>query len=200
MKKVFFTLFLFICPFLSAEMKVLALSGSTRTDSYNKMLVQDAAKIARGMGATVTIIDLKDYPMPYYDRDVEVKGMPKNVKKFRDLMVQSDAVIISTPEYNASVPAVLKNALDWASRSEDGKHSNDAFEGKRFALMSASPGKGGGARALAHLRVIIEDVDGTVVEDQVSITQAHKYFSQKDRAENPQLKAEIAQLLGDKDE
>lgn len=184
---------------LSAEMKVLAFAGSTRAESYNKKLVNEAAEMARQMGATVTVIDLKDYSMPFYDADAETQqGMPKNAKRFRELMVSNDAIIIASPEYNSSIPAVLKNALDWASRSEEGGSSREAFKGKKFAIMSASPGKGGGGRALVHLRSVIEDVGGTVVSKQVTIPNAHQYFSEKKREENPLLKEEIQQLLGHK--
>ena len=180
---------------LIADIKVLAFAGSTRKDSYNKQLLLNAVEMARQMGATVLIIDLKDYQVPFYDADLETKGMPKNAKRLRELMIKSDAMIIASPEYNSSIPAVLKNALDWASRSEEGGSSRDAFKGKKFAIMSASPGRTGGARGLVHLREIIEDVGGQVIEQKVSIPQAHKYFSEKNRPENPSLKAEIQQLL-----
>lgn len=181
---------------LSAEAKILAFTGSTRTDSYNKKLVNEAVEVARQMGATVTVIDLKDYPMPFYDADIEMKqGMPKNAKRFRELMISSDGIIIASPEYNSSISAVLKNALDWASRSEDGGPSREAFKGKTFAIMSASPGKGGGGRGLVHLCNIIEGVGGTVVPKQVTIPNAHQYFSEKERPKNPLLTEEIQQLL-----
>jgi NAD(P)H-dependent FMN reductase len=180
--------------------KVLAFAGSTREDSYNKKLLQEAVEIARKMGATVTLIDLKDYPMPFYDADWEKRGgMPKNAKRFRDLMISNEAFIIASPEYNGSIPAVLKNALDWASRGEDGVSSREAFKGKTFAIMSASPGKGGGARGITHLRSIIEAIGGTVVPQQVTIPLAQGYFSEKEMPENPQLKEELQQLLHPKD-
>jgi NAD(P)H-dependent FMN reductase len=181
---------------LSAEMKVLAFAGSTRTDSYNKKLISDAADIARKLGAKVTVIDLKDYSMPFYDGDLETKeGLPKNAKKLRDLMIKSDAIMIASPEYNSSIPAVLKNVLDWTSRGEKGGWSPEAFKDKRFAIMSASPGQGGGKRGLVHLRGIIEAAGGTVIEAQVCIPKAQEYFAEKNRPENPQLKTEIEQLL-----
>jgi NAD(P)H-dependent FMN reductase len=181
---------------LSAEeMKVLAFAGSTRQDSYNKKLVNEAAEIARSMGATVTVIDLKDYPMPFYDGDVEAEeGMPENAKKFRNLMLSHDRVIISTPEYNGSIPAILKNALDWASRTEDAKRSKDAFKGKFFALMSTSPSKRGGADGVMHLRFIVEDLGGKVVAEPVSIGNAASYFQDPGRTSNEALKEEIAKL------
>lgn len=162
---------------LGAEPKVLAFSGSTRTDSLNTKLVQEATGIAKQMGAKITVIDLKDYPMPFYDADLEAKeGLPANAKRLRTLMIESDAIIIASPEYNSSIPAVLKNALDWASRGADGKPSRDAFKGKKFAIMSASPGGIGGARGLVHLQAIIENVGGEVVNPNVSIAQAHNAF------------------------
>jgi chromate reductase, NAD(P)H dehydrogenase (quinone) len=177
---------------LLAEQKVLAFSGSTRADSYNKKLVLQAADIAKQMGATVTVIDLKDYPMPFYDGDLEEKnGLPEKAKQLRDLMKNSDAIIIASPEYNSSVSAVLKNTLDWASRGEKGGYSPDAFQGKKFAIMSASPGQGGGARGLVHLKQIIENVGGKVVSIKVSVKQAHTAFDEKGALINPAVKNEL---------
>lgn len=185
---------LFAFPLL-AQMNVLVFAGSTREGSYNKKLSQEAAEIARTLGANVTWIDLKDYPMPFYDADLEAKGMPKNAKKLRDLMVANDMIVIASPEYNASIPAVLKNAIDWASR-KDGSASRSAFKGKKFALLSASPGRGGGARGLVHLKQIIEDVGGEVVSEQVSVPGAPTAFvDEKMEVVKNQLEVEIKELL-----
>lgn len=181
---------------LLADQRVLALSGSTRADSYNKKLLLHAADIAKQMGATVTVIDLKDYPMPFYDGDLEEKnGLPEKSKKLRELMKNSDAIIIASPEYNASIPAVLKNTLDWASRGEKGGYSPDAFQGKKFAIMSTSPGQGGGARALVHLKQIIENVGGKVVSIQVSVKQAHTAFDENGTLLNPAIKKELREEI-----
>lgn len=195
-----FLAFLLCALPLAAQEKILALSGSTRTDSYNKKLVQEAAEIARKKGAQVTLIDLRDYPMPFYDADLEkTEGMPPNAQKFRQMMIESNGLIISSPEYNHSMPAVLKNALDWASRDEKGSGSKEAFRGKKFALMSASPGKKGGAKGLTHLQDIIEDLGGILVPIQVSVGQAQHAFSSngglKDPALVKQLEEEISELL-----
>jgi len=181
---------------LAAEIKVTAISGSLRKGSVNKKLLEQAVKIAREMGATVTVIDLKDYPIPFYDADLEsAEGMPPYAKKLRDSWVSSDALLIATPEYNGSLTAVLKNAIDWVSRSEDGKSSRAAFDGKRFAIMSASPGKRGGARALKHLRDIIECEGGTVIEKQVAIANAYQQFEGDRAPDLKDLREEIRQLL-----
>lgn len=178
------------------QMKVLALAGSTRADSYNKKLVQEAAKIAQERGAEVTIIDLKEYPMPFYDADLEQKeGMPKNAQRFRDRIMNSDAILISSPQYNASIPAVLKNALDWASRDEKGEESDTAFKGKKFVLMSASPGKKGGAKGLVHLRAVLKDCGGEILEKQVSVPCADQAFDETGSLLDISIKQQLEQAV-----
>ncbi|WP_079989477.1 NADPH-dependent FMN reductase [Candidatus Protochlamydia phocaeensis] len=199
MLKLLFSMALFATASLAAETNVLVLSGSTREDSTNKKLANDAAEIGRQMGAKVKVIDLRDFPMPYYDADVEQRGMPENAKRFRTLLTDSQAIIIASPEYNSSVSGVLKNALDWASRNEKGEPSREAFQGKKFAIMSASPGAGGGVRGLGHLQSIIQNVGGEVVATQVSVPNSYTAFDEqghlKDPALREKLKQEIRQLL-----
>jgi chromate reductase, NAD(P)H dehydrogenase (quinone) len=185
---------------LSAQVKVVAFSGSTREQSVNKKLLQEAVKVAERMGAEVKVIDLRDFPMPFYDGDIEAKlGMPEHAKRFRQLLIESDAVLITSPEYNGSVSGILKNTLDWASRSENGQPSRDAFKGKKFAIMSASPGPGGGARGLEHLRTIIENVGGIVVQQRLSVPNAYNAFDPQGALRDDTLKhklsEEIQQLL-----
>jgi len=181
---------------LSAEIKVLAFSGSTRGDSVNKKLVSQAANLARQKEVTVTVIDLKDFPIPFYDGDLEAKeGMPLKAKQLRQLMIQSQVILIASPEYNGSLSAVLKNAIDWASRSEEGGSSRDAFKGKKFVIMSASPGSGGGARGLVHLRTIIENIGGTVVPQQVVVPDAFNAFDQQGLLKDLKIKLELQQLI-----
>ena len=181
---------------LSAETKVLALAGSTREGSYNKKLVNDAAEIARQSGATVTVIDLKNYELPFFDEDLEAsQGIPDRAKEIRQLMGQSDVIFIASPEYNGSLSAVLKNVIDWASRdSADGKPS-PAFKGKKFVIMSASPGGGGGVRGLAHLRNILGNVGGVVVEQQVLVPKAYEAFDQQGHLKNPATQQELQNLV-----
>ncbi len=179
-----------------AEVKILALAGSTRSDSYNKKLLIQAAEIARTQGAKVIVIDLKDFPMPFYDADLEqAQGMPTNAKKLRDLMIQSDTILIASPEYNGSISAVLKNALDWTSRGEKAGYSQEAFKGKQFALLSASPGGGGGARGLAHLRSVITSAGGDVISAEVSVPQAYKAFNAQGQLTSNELKQRLSQQI-----
>ncbi len=186
--------------YIYADTKLLIFAGSTREGSYNQLLSKEAAKVANKLGAEVIWIDLKNYPMPFYNQDLEtVSGMPPEAIAFRRLMVSHDAIFIASPDYNGSFSALLKNALDWASRSEDGKASKEAFQGKRFAIASASPGKKGGASGLNHLRDVIEDLKGVVIEKQVSVPQAYQLLDSAEHFENSpyysELEAELRELL-----
>ncbi len=134
--------------------KILAFAGSTRSASFNKRLARIAAEGARKAGADVTFIDLRDYPMPLYDGDLEDKeGLPANAKKLKEIFLAHKGLLIASPEYNSSMPGVLKNTIDWVSRVSDPKEVPLAcFDGKVATLMSASPGALGGLRGLVHLR------------------------------------------------
>jgi chromate reductase len=182
---------------LTAEqIKVLAFAGSTREGSYNKQLISEAAATAREMGATVTVIDLKDYPMPIYEADLEkADGMPENTKKLRHIMMAHDAMIIASPEYNHSIPALLKNALDWCSRSEDGQSSKAAFKGKKVAILCATPRKNGGIYALSNLRIILEDVGARVLQTQLGIPRIHEPTPEKEANKVATLKQIVEELL-----
>ena len=182
---------------LTAEqIKVLAFAGSTRSESFNKKLVKEAADKAREMGAKVTVIDLKDFPMPLYEADLEKeKGMPENAKKLRQIMMAHDAMIISSPENNASIPALLKNAIDWASRSEEGGSSKAAFKDKKIAIMCATPGKRGGSRVLTHLRLVLEDCGATVVPTQLGIPRVFESTPEKEETKQTALKQILGELL-----
>src|SRR5215510_12287566 len=107
--------------------RILAFAGSLRRDSFNKKLVPIAARGAREAGAEVTLIDLKDFPLPLFDQDLEAeRGMPK----LKQLFIDHDGLLIAAPEYNSSITPVLKNAIDWVSRPAPGEPSLVAFRGK----------------------------------------------------------------------
>ncbi len=168
---------MFFSPLISAESTVLAISGSTRQDSYHKKLATEAARIAEKLGAKATVIDLKEYPIPFYDGDLESEiGMPEKAQEIRNLMMQSQVIILSSPEYNGSLSAVLKNVIDWASRDGKGGPSREAFKGKTFVLMSTSPGPSGGSYGLEHLKTIIERIGGRVFSEQLIIPYSDKAF------------------------
>jgi NAD(P)H-dependent FMN reductase len=157
--------------------RILAFAGSTRRESFNKKLVQIAVKGAREAGAEVTLLDLKDFPLPLFDQDLEAEqGMPDNGTKLKRLFIEHDGLLISSPEYNSSITAVLKNAIDWVSRPAPNEAPLVAFRGKVATLMSASPGALGGLRALVHVRSILGNIGVIVLPDQVAVPKAREAF------------------------
>ena len=175
--------------------RILAFAGSTRRESFNKKLVPIAAKAARGAGAEVTLIDLKDFPLPLFDQDLEAEqGMPENGKKLKQLLIDHDGLLIACPEYNSSVTAVLKNAIDWASRPAPGEPPLVAFRGKVATLMSASPGALGGLRALVHVRSILGNIGVIVLPEQIAVPKANEAFKPDGSLVDPKQQAGIAGL------
>ncbi|HSG69866.1 MAG TPA: NAD(P)H-dependent oxidoreductase [Planctomycetaceae bacterium] len=162
---------------MSDRPKILAFAGSARKESFNKPLVQTAAKMAEQLGAEVTLIDLADYTLPLFDQDLEAEGTPENAIRLKELFLAHDALLISAPEYNSSITPLLKNTIDWVSRPAEGEPSLAAYRGKTAALLSASPGALGGMRGLAHLRDILGNIGVLVVPSEASISQANKAFN-----------------------
>jgi chromate reductase, NAD(P)H dehydrogenase (quinone) len=158
-------------------MRVLVFAGSIRSDSYNQKLARAAANALREVGADVTFADLKAYPMPFYDGDVEAsQGMPENARAFKKILGEHDAFVIASPEYNGSFPALLKNVIDWTSRPEAGEKPLVAYRGKTAAILSTSPGQGGGKRGLKHLRELLEMIGVDVISAQLTVPRAGEAF------------------------
>ena len=158
--------------------KVLCFAGSLRAGSYNKKLVQLAAGGARAAGAEVTYIDLRDYPLPVFDEDLEAaEGLPANGRKLKDLFMAHDGLLLACPEYNSSITAVLNNTIDWVSRPQPGVPPLAQFADKVAALMSASPGALGGLRGLVTVRSILGNIKVIVLPDQIAIVKAHEAFN-----------------------
>ncbi len=157
--------------------RILAFAGSARTDSYNAQLVQVAAEGARTAGADVTVLNLKEYPLPLYDQDIEQEqGTPENAKKLKQLFLDHDGLLISSPEYNSSITPLLKNTIDWVSRPAEGEPMLAAYQGKVAALMAASPGGLGGLRGLVHVRSILSSIGVIVLPDQIAVSRAFEAF------------------------
>jgi chromate reductase, NAD(P)H dehydrogenase (quinone) len=182
------------------NVRVLAFAGSLRTASWNKKLVRVAAEGARAAGAEVDVIDLRDLPMPIYDGDLEAEqGLPPNAKAFKRLLADSHGFLISSPEYNNAFPAVLKNAIDWASRAETGDIGPVAYRGKIAGLMSASPGYFGGVRSLPMLRAVLSNLGCVVVPTQLAVPRANEAFDAdgqlKDARQRDQIMAIGAEVV-----
>ena len=160
--------------------KLLAFAGSLRQASFNRKIVAVAAQGARAAGAEVTVVDFRDLPMPIYDGDLEAKqGLPDAAKQFKRLLIEHHGVLVATPEYNSQFPALLKNALDWASRREGDEKPMIAFDGKVAGVMSASPGALAGLRGQALLRAQLAYLGMVVVPDRVGIGRAHDAFDEQ---------------------
>lgn len=157
--------------------KILAFAGSLRRDAWNKKLVKVAAEGAREAGAEVTIIDMKDYPLPVYDGDDEkANGLPENAVKLKELLKAHDGLLLASPEYNSSYPGGLKNLIDWVSRPHEGEKPLEAFRGKPVAIMAASPGAKGGMRMLPHLRDLLANIQMLVVPGMYGLAGAGEAF------------------------
>ena len=177
--------------------KLLAFSGSLRKNSWNHQLVQVAAQGAREAGAIVTEIRLKDYGMPIYDQDwFDENGFPESVLELKAMMKEHDGFIIASPEYNGSLSGALKNAIDWASRSEPGESplALSCFRDKTAAIMATSPGGLGGLRGLNHLRNILDGMGVFVIPDQKAVPNAMKVFDAQGHLTDERQREAIANL------
>lgn len=156
---------------------VLVIAGSTRTEAYSKKLARVAARSIDQAGGTATLVDLRDYPLPLYDGDLEASvGLPEPALRLRALLKRHDALLIATPEYNGSLSGVLKNALDWVSRPYAAEPGISAYREKVAALLSSSPGALGGLRALVHLRQVLQSVGCLVITEQFALGNAGAAF------------------------
>jgi chromate reductase len=175
--------------------RLLAFDGSLRRDSFNRRLVQCAAEGARRAGAEVTLLALRDHPMPLFDEDLEAaSGMPAEARRFQEALAAHDGFLIASPEYNSSVTAALKNALDWASRAVPGQPPLFAFRGRVAALMAASPGALGGLRGLVTLRSILGNIGVLVLPDQLAVPRAHEAFGPEGRLKDDRQQAALEAL------
>ena len=179
---------------MSPKPRILAFAGSTRQNSYNKTMVRIAAKAAEQAGAEVNVIDLRDYPLPIFDEDLEKSGTPENARKLKELFIQHQGLLIASPEYNSSITAVLKNTMDWVSRPASGEPPLVAYRDKVASLMSASPGALGGLRGLVHLRSILGNIGVIVLPDQIAVPKAHEAFDSDGRLKDGKQQAGVERL------
>lgn len=175
--------------------RILAFAGSTRRDSLNKKLIRIAVEGARKAGAEVTLIDLMDFPLPVYDGDLEdASGVPEPALRLKELFKAHTGLLISSPEYNSSIPGGLKNMIDWISRPIEGEKPLEALAGKTATLMSASPGALGGLRGLVPLRMMLGNLRVTVLPDQQAVSKADEAFTESGSLKDPKLQAQIERL------
>jgi chromate reductase, NAD(P)H dehydrogenase (quinone) len=174
----------------SSSIKVLVFAASLRADSLNHKLAALAGRVAAEHGATVDLASMRDFDVPSYDGDLEVaQGIPAGAQELHRRLTTSDAFIIASPEYNGSMPGVLKNLIDWTSRFRP-----QPFDGRHGLLLSASPSLVGGNRGLWALRVPFEHMGTRIYPDMFSLSMAHKALAGDDIVD-PALRARFEKTL-----
>ena len=183
---------------MSPPARLLFFAGSSRTASHNKKLARLGAMIADANGIPSTFADLGDYPMPMYNGDLETAdGPPENARKFKALMQAHSGIFIASPEYNASITPLLKNALDWISHTRDeGEAPLQVFKTRVFALGSASPGGMGGLRSLITVRTVLElGLGALVLPDQFAVPRAAEAFDEQGHLKNKEAQESFKTLI-----
>ena len=172
------------------KLKVLVFAVSLRAESVNRKLAALAARVSEHYGATADLASMRDFDVPLYDGDVETaSGIPQGAQAFRNRLLANDAFIVSSPEYNGSMPGTIKNLIDWTSRFRP-----QPFDARHGLLLSASPSLAGGNRGLWALRMPLEHLGTRVFPDMFSLSMAHKAFAGDDLAD-PALRSRFDKNL-----
>lgn len=158
------------------KLKIVAVAGSLRKGSYNKQILQVVVDHLKSVNIEVNLVDLSAYSIPLFNQDNEAsEGMPAEVKRLKQAFTEANAFIIASPEYNASISGVLKNAIDWVSRGlTKDEPQYFSFKGKPAGIISASPGGLGGIRGLFHVRDILTGLGCITMPEQACVKQAHE--------------------------
>jgi chromate reductase, NAD(P)H dehydrogenase (quinone) len=157
-------------PTTPPKLKVLVFAASLRAESLNRKLAMLAARVAEEFGASVDLASMREFDVPLYDGDLEAAGgAPAGAQELRRRLLDSDAFILSSPEYNGSMAGTIKNLIDWTSRFRP-----QPFDGRHGLLISASPSLAGGNRGLWALRVPLEHLGARIFPDMFSLAMAHK--------------------------
>ncbi|MGZ5940372.1 MAG: NADPH-dependent FMN reductase [Rhizomicrobium sp.] len=184
-----------------AAQKILVIPGSLRTGSLNARLAAVAAHHFAQAGVEVNRISLADFPLPIYDGDLQTKsGVPKNAVNLKRMIGAHHGVLIVTPEYNACVPPLVKNAIDWVTRVQDAHETRgQVFRGRAFAIAAASQSRLGGSRSLAALRLILTACHALVIPNQLALSFASEAYDDMGRLKHPAdveaLAAMVRQLI-----
>jgi NAD(P)H-dependent FMN reductase len=173
-----------------SQVRILIFSASMRADSLNSKLANLVAEHATSRGAIVDVAAMREFDCPSYDGDFEsTAGVPPGAKELDRRLRANHAFVIASPEYNASMPGLLKNAIDWASRIRP-----QAFDSRHGLLMSASPSMVGGNRGLWSLRIPLEHLGARIYPDMFSLATAHKAFA-GDRLADATLKQRLDKTI-----
>ena len=165
------------------QLSILIFSASLRTESLNTRLVNLAIEILKDNGVSVNVAGMHEFDCPSFSQDLEKNGIqPEGALEFKKRLLETDAFIISSPEYNASMPGHLKNAIDWVSRFRP-----QPFNERHALLMSASPSLAGGNRGLWSLRIPLEHLGARVFPNMFSLSAAHKAFDEEGNIQDSSL-------------
>jgi NAD(P)H-dependent FMN reductase len=172
--------------------RYLVFSASLRAESLNTRLARLASQVITDHGGSVDVATMRDFDCPSYDQDVQSRdGLPAGAKELCRRVEANDAVVIASPEYNAAMPGLLKNAIDWASRQRP-----QPFNERHALLLSASPSMVGGNRGLWSLRVPLEHLGARVFPDMYSLAQAHQAFDANGGIANAELSRRLVSTIG----
>lgn len=173
--------------------RILVLAGSTRIGAYSGKTADVAQRELAMQGAEVTRISLADYPLPLMDEDLErEKGVPENAVKLARLFTEHDAICICTPEYNGSMPPLVKNTIDWVSRVHGDRVR--PYSGKVYAICSSSDGHFAGIRSANHLRAVLAHIQAEVIAPQVSVPNGETAFDEGGNFREERLRKGMARL------
>lgn len=174
-------------------MKVLAISGSLRRDSHNTALLRAAGDLLPDGVEFELYSDLASVPL--YNEDLDGDHPPRAVARLRDAIAEADAVLFSTPEYNASIPGVIKNAVDWASRP----FKTNPFRGKPSMVIGSSTGLFGAVWAQAELRKVLNHIGAEVIGEELPLGTVHEAFAEDGSLADPavadRLRGDLAQFV-----
>lgn len=178
--------------------RILVFAGSIRQGAFSALTADAAMRELARQGADVTRISLADYPLPLMNEDLEAEdGVPDNALKLARQVGAHDGLLIASPEYNASIPPLLKNTIDWVSRvrKDGGGRSLRPLSGKPAGLCSSSDGAFGGTRGLYHLRAVLMNCGVEVVTPQCSVPRAHEAFDEHGEFREEKLQRMMAKVV-----
>ena len=176
--------------------RILAFAGSTRKESFNRRLLSVAVSRAREAGLDVDHIELADYPMPIFNQDLEAEhGQDPNATRLRRKLADADGLLLACPEYNSSITPLMKNVIDWISRSEEGGNGVEVYKGKKALLIGASPGPLGGSRSMATVHSILDNIEVEVMETRFSLPKAADAFTDDDELADEEQRMQLSNTI-----